>query len=109
MLERDYDLIEEDLRFGWIKKSTAGTVYGAEVGEDGKVDRDRSDQRRREMREKRKERSVDARKWWIQERQKVMQKGWHEDIRNMYADCLQYQKFRDQFFGMWQLPEDFNI
>ena len=38
-----------------------------------------------------------------------MEKGWHEDIRNMYADCLKYKKFRDEFIGMWQLPEDFSI
>ena len=61
------------------------------------------------MRERRKQRSVDAKDWWIRERRKVLKKDWHEDIRNLYSDCLKYKKFRDQFTGMWQLPEDFHI
>jgi len=27
----------------------------------------------------------------------------------MYADCLKYPKFRREFMGMWQLPEDYRL
>jgi len=61
------------------------------------------------MRDKRKERSVDAKDWWREERQKVMDKGWREDLRNMFADSLKYAKFRREFMGMWQLPDDYAL
>ena len=61
------------------------------------------------MRQRRKERSVDARDWWKQERERVLAKEWHQDVNNMHADCLKYEKYRNQFMGMWQLPEDYSI
>jgi hypothetical protein len=109
VLERSYDLIENDIKYGWITKVTAEKVYGAKVDEDGKVQEEASDRLRHEMRETRRQRSMDAKDWWIQERRRVLNKDWHEDIRNLYSDCMKYKKFRDQFTGMWQLPEDFQI
>jgi N-methylhydantoinase B/oxoprolinase/acetone carboxylase alpha subunit len=108
-LERDYDLIEEDVKYGWLTEKTVKTVYGAVVDENKKVDRSASDKLREEMRQRRKERSVDAQDWWKQERKRVLAKEWHQDVNNMYADCLKYDKFRNQFVGMWQLPEDYSI
>jgi len=61
------------------------------------------------MRRRREERSVDAKEWWKQERKKVMNKQFSEDVYNMYADCLKYGKFRKEFMGMWQLPEGYKL
>ncbi len=108
-LERRYDLIEEDVKYGWLTEETVKTVYGAVVDGNKKVDRSASDKLRAEMRQRRKERSVDARDWWKQERERVMAKEWHQDVNNMHADCLKYEKYRNQFMGMWQLPEDYGI
>lgn len=108
-LERKYELIENDIELDWITRETSKTVYGVIVNDEGKVDKDASDQLRKEMFEKRLERSMDAKDWWKQERDKVLEKGWHEDVKNMYADCLKYNKFKNEFFGMWQLPDDYRI
>jgi hypothetical protein len=64
---------------------------------------------RQQMRKSRQERSVDVREWWKQERKKVMNKQFSEDVYNMYADCLKYGKFRREFMLMWQLPEDYRL
>jgi acetone carboxylase, alpha subunit len=109
VLERDYDLIEYDIKYGWITRETAETVYGARADEKGRVQREASDRLRQEMRERRRQRSVDAKDWWRRERENVLQRAWHEDIRNLYADCMKYGKFREQFTGIWQLPEDYPI
>ncbi len=109
ILERRYDLIEEDLNYGWITPHCARTVYGAIAKEDGTVNKDESDKLRAEMRNRRKERSVDAKDWWKQEREIVINKQWHEDVYNMYADNCNWGKFRKEFFGMWQLPEDYSL
>jgi hypothetical protein len=75
----------------------------------GKIDTSASDALREQMRNRRKERSLDAKEWWKQERQVVLEKKWHEDARNMFADASKYEKFRKQFHGMWQVPEDYTL
>ena len=109
VLERRYDLIEEDLKYGWITPECTKTVYGAVTNGDGKIDVSASDALREEMRNRRKERSVDAKEFWKQERQVVLDKQWNEDARNMFADACKYEKFRNQFYGMWQLGEDYTL
>jgi hypothetical protein len=61
------------------------------------------------MRNRRKEKSVDARDWWTEEREKALRKEFSEDVYSMYADCLKYDKFRREFLGIWQLPEDYRL
>jgi len=61
------------------------------------------------MRERRRQRAIDAKDWWKQERQVVLEKRWPEDLYNMFADNLKWKKSREGFFGMWQLPEDYTL
>ena len=109
VLERDFSLAENDVKYGWVAADVAKTVYGVVTDENGKVKAAESDALRQQMRNRRKERSVDARDWWRQEREQVLRKGWTEDVYNMFADNLKYDKFRRQFMGMWQLPEDYRL
>jgi len=108
-LERDYGMIEQDVKYKWISPECARTVYGAVVDDSAKVDIQASDALREQLRNRRKERSIDAKEWWKQERQVVMEKKWHEDMRAMFQDCCKYDKFRNQFYAMWQLPEEYSF
>jgi acetone carboxylase alpha subunit len=109
VLERDYKLIEDDAKYGWITADVAKTTYGAVVDKDGKVDVAASDALRQQMRNVRKEKSLDAKDWWKQEREVVLSKAWHEDVYNMFADGLKWEKFRTQFAGMWQIPANYAL
>ncbi|MBM3133189.1 MAG: hypothetical protein FJZ95_09205, partial [Chloroflexi bacterium] len=109
VLERPYELVQEDLKYGWITPHCASTVYGVSIDGNGKVDTKESDVLRKLLRNRRKERSVDARDWWNQERRRVREKEWHADVGAMYADCCKYPKFRKQFYGMWHLPEEHKV
>jgi len=108
-LERESGLVENDLHYGWITLDVAKQVYGVIANEEGKAKVKESEELRQQMRNRRKERSVDAREWWKNERGKVLRKEFSEDVYNMYADCLKYEKFHRQFMGMWQLPEDHQL
>jgi N-methylhydantoinase B/oxoprolinase/acetone carboxylase alpha subunit len=108
-LEREFSLVENDLHYGWITPDVAERVYGVVANGEGKVNVKESEGLRQQMRNRRKERSVDAREWWRNEREQVLRKEFSEDVYNMYADCLKYEKFRRQFMGMWQLPEDYKL
>jgi N-methylhydantoinase B len=48
-LERDLDLIDRDVRCGYISRQAAETLYGAVFGDDGRIDAEASAARRREM------------------------------------------------------------
>jgi len=108
-LERDLSLIENDIHYGWVTADVAKSIYGAVTDENGKVKAAETNELRRQMRHRRKERSVDAKDWWKKEREQVLKKEFSEDVYNMYADCLKYQKFRREFMGMWQLPQDYQL
>ncbi|NQT47736.1 MAG: hypothetical protein HQ578_02035, partial [Chloroflexi bacterium] len=109
VLERDYTLIEDDVKYNWITADTAKSAYGAITDESGKMDVAKSDELRKQMRNERKEKSLDVNEWWKQERERVLRKEFSEDVAGMYADCLKWNKFRTQFMGMWQLPEDYGL
>jgi hypothetical protein len=108
-LERQFDLVENDLRYSWLTTEVARTVYGVVIDEEGKVRLNESEELRQRMRNRRKERSMDARDWWRTEREKVLAKEFPEDVYNMYADILRYDKFRREFTGMWLLPQDYQL
>jgi len=106
VLEREFSLVEADVRGRWLSAEGARTVYGVIVDEDGKVKETESRALRNHMRNRREEKSVDARDWWKEEREQVLRRGFSEDVYNMYADVLKYGKFQCRFMGMWQLPEE---
>ncbi|MFC1945083.1 hypothetical protein ACFLX5_06410 [Chloroflexota bacterium] len=102
-------MTEEDLRNSWLTTDVVKTVYGAITDEDGKVNVAESEELRQQMRKQRKERSINAKKWWEEERERVLNKEFPEDVRCMYSDCLKYGRFRIEFTGMWQLPKDYQL
>jgi len=108
-LERDFDLLEQDIRYGWLTADVVRDVYGAVIDKNGKVNVAESHKLRNAMRNRRKERSVPAKDWLARERGKVLKKEFGEEVRGMYADCLKYDKFKHQFTDMWQLPEDYRL
>lgn len=109
VIERKYPLVENDLRYGWITPQAAKSTYGVVADAKGQVNAAESDALRARIRKVRKEKSLDAREWWKQEREKVLARKFTEPTQSMYADCLKWPKFRKEFLGMWQLPEDYTV
>jgi len=108
-LERDISRAENDVYYGWLTPDVVRAVYGVVTDEQGKVKTKESEDLRQQMRNRRREMSVDVREWWKQEREKVLEQDFSDDIFNMYADVVKYDKFRDEFMGMWQLPKEYEF
>ncbi len=108
VLERSKALVARDVGEGSMSEETARKVYGVAFS-DGKVDERETEKARKQIRDKRRERSVDVQEWWKQERERVRAKEFYEDVNNMYWDCLKWEKFRRKFMGFWQLPEDYSL
>lgn len=111
-LDRDLSLVEKDLNEGWVSPEANRAVYGAiakRVGREWKVDREATAKAQQEMRRRRKERAVSAKEWWAEQRQRVLNKDFSQPVASLYSDVLKYEKFRRQFIGTWQLPEDYTL
>jgi len=108
-LERFYELLEKDLEYGWLTADVVKSVYGAVVDDNGKIKEEESNTLRDEIKNNRKENSVNTKDWWQQERKKVLDKNFHELTYEMYKDCMNYPKFANQMKGIWQLPEDYTL
>jgi len=109
VLEREYPKIEEDLQYGWLSPEVVEKIYGAVSDGNGKIDIEKSEALRKEMRKIREEKSVDASEWWKEERQKVLNKDFGPDVFSMFADGMKYEKFRRRQIDIWQLPEDYQL
>ena len=111
-LDRDLSLVEKDLNEGWVSPEANKTVYGAvaeRVNGKWKVDREATAKAQQKMRRRRKERAVSAKEWWAEQRQRVLNGDFSQPVYNLYSDVLKYEKFRRQFVGTWQLPEDYKL
>ena len=108
-LEREFSLVENDVHLGWLTPDVARSVYGVVTDEEGKANAKESEGLRQMMRNRRRERSVEAKDWWRNEREQVLVKDFSEDVHSMYSDSMKYEKFRRQVLGMWQLPEDYRL
>ncbi|MFC1944381.1 hydantoinase B/oxoprolinase family protein [Chloroflexota bacterium] len=108
-LDRQVALVEDDARYGWLTTDVARTVYGAVIDDHGNVNLAGTNELRQKMKSIRKERAINAREWWRQEREKVINKEFPDEVHCMYADSLKYEKFRHEFTQMWQLPEDYQL
>ncbi len=108
-LDRDLGRLENDVHHGWLTPDVAEGIYGAVTDNEGKVKATESAELRQQIRNKRKEESVPFKDWWSEERKKVLNKEFSEELRYMYADCSKYNKFGEQFKKMWQLPENYRL
>lgn len=113
-IERDLNLAEDDVRYGWLTPDVVKNVYGVVVlptadGKDWKVDEEATKKARQQIKETRKKLAIPARDWWLQERARVLKRDMVEEIRDMHQGCLTFDKYRKEFTSFWQLGEDFKL
>jgi N-methylhydantoinase B/oxoprolinase/acetone carboxylase alpha subunit len=111
-IERSPSLIERDLNEGWVTPGVAKGVYGAiaqATKGKWKVDEEGTLKERQQMRERRREKAKPFREWWRQERERVLNKEFREEVCYIYQDILQNEKSGPQFRGFWQVGEDYQL
>ena len=112
-LERRFNLIEGDLNDGHTLNFSARAVYGVEVfkePESGawKVDEVKSQNLRKEIKEKRAKRAVPTRVWLKAERERVLRKDLLEIVLTMYRQSMTISpEWAAEYKKFWDLPEDF--
>jgi len=111
-IERAPGLIERDLNEGWITPNVAERIYGAiarSIDGKWKVDEEGTTKERQQMRQRRKERAKPFKGWWRQERERVLNKEFREEVSYIYQDILKNGKSGPQFRRFWQVGEDYQL
>jgi N-methylhydantoinase B/acetone carboxylase alpha subunit len=116
VLERSLDDVQADLDGGYLLPRLAAGIYGAVVGEDGRVDGAASEQLRADLRRRRAERSTPVSDWIERERERVLAHldpdGEHfiVTVQEMYAESLRLSsRWAAEFRSFWRLPGDFDF
>jgi len=109
-IERDPGLIAEDLNDGRMTPEVARDIYGAvaqSINGKWKVDEERTSKERQEIRQTRREEAKPFKEWWLQERERLLNKEFKEEVCYIYQDVMNNAKSGAQFRGFWQVGEDF--
>ena len=115
-LERDPEMVREDLQKGWTRIRIAEDVHGVVASYDEKtkewsVDEAATEAKRNEMRQARKQRSVPFREWWQQERERILAKeNMATAVTDMWRSSMELSPgYGAELRAFWTLPEDFTF
>jgi len=115
-LERDPKKVEEDLNGGYLLPRFAESVYGVVIEQDEKgkwrVDLEKTEERRKEIRKERLKRSKPVSEWLKEERKRVIEKRASFPVLYAYATSFELEdnkEFFEEYKKFWNLPEDWNI
>jgi hypothetical protein len=65
---------------------------------------------REAIRQQRKERARPARDVYQEERERILTRDYPlEALHEMYRDAATYERWHENFYSFWQLPEDFEL
>jgi N-methylhydantoinase B/oxoprolinase/acetone carboxylase alpha subunit len=115
-LDRDIEMIEDDLNSLREDAQTARNVYAVAVEHDEeadewKVDEEETETLREQEREDRLERASHFSEWWDQEREKIRnQEGMAQEVGRMLDESMELSEdFAEEFRQFWDLPDDFTF
>jgi N-methylhydantoinase B/oxoprolinase/acetone carboxylase alpha subunit len=113
-LERDPKAIEEDLNEELVLPRFAERVYGAVFTPDEKgkftVDVKATEKKRKAIRKQRASKAIPVSQYMEQERKNILEKKFHEPVREMYKESMELSKeWANHFRNFWNLPDDFQF
>ncbi len=114
-LERKIEQIKQDLDDGFYTENIVNNVYGVVAKFNDKerewiIDEKVTENRRKELKNERIEKSMTFEEFWEKERKKITENKLNDPVRLMYTESLNLSKMWSKFFKeFWKLPEDFQI
>lgn len=112
-IERDPLEIARDVENGYVTLDLASETHAVVLDYDKEtntcsVDMEATEQRRKEVRKSRLNKSVPVKDWIESERERVIEKDFVPEVLNMYKDTLNIsEQFAKEFKEFWNLTEDF--
>lgn len=114
-LERPIEKVKEDAEQGVYTADVIENVYGV-VGEldeserTFEIDEEATEKRREEIETSRYQESIPAEEFWEAERERVVDKSFHEATKRMYAGIFEQSEDWSEFFReFWELPDEYEV
>ncbi|MEH6945675.1 hydantoinase B/oxoprolinase family protein [Bacillus sp. JJ634] len=112
-LERNPKQVEEDLNEKYILLRYAEQVYGCVFTEKNgvyTVDLQATEQKRKQIRKERLDRSQPTKEWMEGERKQILNEDAAIQVKHMYAQSFALsEKFTNEFKSFWNIPEEWMI
>ena len=113
VLERDPERVAKDVNDESLLFRFAESIYGVILERDEKtgkwrVNWEKTEQKRRELREERGRKAIPVREWIEKTRPRILAKEVCKEIKEMYNDSFVLsERWGKEFKEFWGLPEDF--
>lgn len=114
-LERKIESVKQDLDDGFYTADIVKNVYGVvanfdDKNEDWIINNEATKERREELRQERKDKSITFEEFWEREKKKITEGKLYEAVSVMYSESLNLStKWGENFREFWKFPEDFKI
>ena len=113
-LDRDPALVIQDLNDGMTPHYNFVSEMNGVIAiqdENGvwQIDEAGTAKKRTELRKARLAESETAKSWWDAERQRITEKTFTPEVREMYAQSLSFEKFNREFSGFWQVEPGYTL
>lgn len=118
-LERRPEAVAADVREGYLIPRLAGELYGVVLDDEGQADLEKTERRRQEIRERRRQRSKPVSEWIEEERERILahadpdadpEQLFIEPVQRMYAESMRLSEpWAGEFREFWRLPEGFEF
>ena len=115
-IEREPDLVRQDLEREWTRERVARDVYGVVAtreGEQGEwtIDEAATDRARAGIREERKRRGVPFQEWWREERARILEgEDMSPAVTRMWRTSMELTpEYGRELRDFWKLPEAFSF
>jgi acetone carboxylase alpha subunit len=112
-LDRDPMAVEADARRGLVSQEASETINGVVLEEvDGvpRVNEERTQSRREQIKAERLERSIPASEWLAQQRERVQAGEFCDAVNTMYRETRELSpRWWTQFTEFWGLPANFEL
>ena len=113
-LDRDCQSVIDDLNDGMCPRyDFVREMHGVVAAQDDDgvwvLDGAATEEKRAALRRARLDESVDVEQWWKTERAQIQAKAFVPEVAEMYQQSLDFDKFRNEYLGFWQLPADFGF
>ena len=114
-LERKIESVKQDLDDGFYTADIVKNVYGVVANFDNKIEEwiinnEATKERREEIRQERKDKSLTFDEFWEKEKKKITEGELYEAVSVMYSESLKLStRWGKMFREFWKFPEDFQI
>jgi N-methylhydantoinase B/acetone carboxylase alpha subunit len=105
-IEREVSLVENDVRRAYVSPKAAREVYGVvlrQENDEWTADPVATEEERRAIRRRRRERSIPFRQWWERERIRVQNGDFIDVVKARHQEALGLDGYKEEFAGFWQI------